>query len=178
MSNFIVNPYRFAVGETEYEQLLGTTNTVQVDSVNFGQGIGINADDSKLIGTKPTKISFYGDTYGSPSGDTYVVICDYRDSPPLSNILATSNIINANTWGGGNAWHEYEFAGTYTLKQYDSINFIYMSGDTTNYIITKQLSTAQPFETGKCFWNLGTESEWVGNTIGAQDARFKLTVIG
>ena len=178
MSNFIVNPYRFAVSETEYSQLLGTTNTVQVDSVNFGQGIGINAADSKLIGTTPTKISFYGATYGSPAGDTYAIICDYRDSPPLSNVLATSNVINANTWSGSNEWHEYEFSSSVALAQYYTIAFIYMSGDTTNYIITKQLSTAQPFETGKCFWNLGTESEWVGNTIGSQDARFKLTVTG
>ena len=183
---YLTNPYMVTAGgtEVEYEQLTGTTNTVQSTTVDFGQGLAINASDSQLIGAKPTKFSVYGKKYGSPSGDSYCVICKYTDSPPLSNVLATSNVINANTWTTSNEWLEYDFDGSYALVQYDSINFIYMSGDPTNYIITKQLSTGQVFETGKCFWNLGTSSIWLGsataypNMWGAnQDARLKLTVI-
>ena len=184
MSNFIVNPYRFEVGETDYEQLLGTSNSVQKNAVEGGVGIGINASDSQLVGTKPTKFSVYAYGAGSPTGDTYAVICDYRDDPPLDNVRATSNIVDASTFGSGTGnigWIEYTFDGTEALQQYDTIAMIYTSGDGSNYIVTKMLSTAQPFETGKCFMNLWTESIWQGTAHGgghAMDMRFKLTVKG
>ena len=183
--SYLTNPYRYVAPKVliDYEQLLGTTNTVQKTTVDFGQGLAINASDSKLIGTNPTKFSVYGLKTGSPTGDSYCVICSYKDDPPLSNVLLTSDTIDVSTWTASNEWHEYTFDGSVALSQYDSINFIYMLGDHSNYIVTKQLATSQPFETGKCFWNLGTESIWLGSRDTPpyghdMDARFKLTVLG
>ena len=190
MSNFIVDPYRFAVGEEQFEQLTGTENSVQKNSVDGGVGIGINSASSVLVGKKPTKFSTYSYREGSsPVGNAYAVICDYRDDPPLDNILSTSTTIPMSSFGSGSGnigWMEFTFDGSVALEQYHTIALIYNSSpDHYNYIVTKMQNSSQPFDTGKCFMNLWTESIWLvsrdpypTNYGSDMSMRFKLTTEG
>jgi hypothetical protein len=166
---------------TDYEQLENDAGygAFSISHGEFGSGLGINASNSQLIGKAPTKFSAKVYRVGNPTGDAYAVITDYRDSPPLDNVRATSNSIAVSTFPTSAEtadFVEFTFDGTVALQQYDVITMIKNGGtDSSNYPVIRQEYNSQPFETGKCFLVATTAGEWNITHGVNSDACFKLT---
>ena len=184
MSNFVVNPYWFAgAGCGDYEQLTGSVNQDTFDYT--GQGIGINGADSKLIGCTPTKFSMYLATQGSPTGNAYAVIMDYRDAwDDGGNIIAQSNNVDVSTISAmpSQDWIEWTFdeSNRHVLERYDCIAVVYLSGTGSKYLVYKQQTTSQPFDTGQSFFLVGDledDDGWNTSYGASMDCRFKLTTV-
>jgi hypothetical protein len=172
-----------AAGCGDFEQLTGSANQDTFDYT--GQGIGINGAGSKLIGCTPTKFSMYLAQQGNPTGNAYAVIMDYRDPwDDGGNIIVQSNNVDVSTIAHmpNQDWVEWTFdeSNRHVLEQYDCVAVVYLSGTGSKYLVYKQQTTSQPFDTGQSFFVVGDledDDAWDSSYGASMDCRFKLTTV-
>ena len=129
MSNFIVNPFRFVVAETQYCQ----ENSSEPQPVYSGFGGGTRGgvewlDGHQVIGETVTQCTLFLKKVGSPTGTGYVRVYDKA----TNTLQHTFGSIDVSTLTTSSAPYVFD-TGDYVPSAGDILCFVFTGGNASNY---------------------------------------------
>ena len=178
MSNFVVNPYRFAGDDcTEQEQLLSNDNRPIYLVAEGVTGMWLATSDALGVGATLQKFSGFVKASGSPTGTLYCRVYNQTSPPDQSATLETQadTTVDVSTIGTSSYEEiEFEFDGSYTLQTGDFILLWYTEGDGSNYLAVQfQTSDVYDGTDSVAGWHQVANGGYIANS--SYDATMKIT---